>query len=302
MKFIRRFFRHIREGFAGVFRHFGMSLSSISAVAVTLILIGVFLIITYNMELATKSIENSITISALVSYDSDDEENIERIKKELEAIEKIVSVTYSSKDAEFDYYVNSNADAELKEFYELYREDNPFHDAFIITLDDTSTLSEVRSQIEAVMGIDSVYDGGENTYTLVEILSKIRIFGGAFVIALCALAVYLVYNTIKITIASRRDEIWIMRNVGATNGYIRAPFLVEGILIGFFGALIPIGLIGYGYYYFYQQLDGNLFGAVLLASPFPFIYYLSLILLAIGVGVGFLGSYISVCKYLRIRR
>lgn len=302
MRILRRFGRHIKEGFLGVGRHFGMSVSSSSAITITLLLVGVLLALTYNLQIATQSIESSISISALVSYDAEDEDHLKRITAELEAIEGISSVTYSSKEDEFNYYVNSNQDEDLREFYENYREDNPFHDAFIIGLDDASLLESVKTKITNIPGIDSVYDGGENTYTLVGVLANVRLFGGALVLALCLLAIYLVYNTIKITISSRKDEIWIMRSVGAKNGYIRAPFLVEGILIGLMGSLVPIALISFLYTYLYRKLEGNLFGAFFLVPPTPFLFYMAGILMAIGVVVGFLGSYISVCKYLRVRR
>ena len=93
-----------------------------------------------------------------------------------------------------------------------------------------------------------------------------------------------------------------MRNVGAKNGYIRAPFLVEGIIIGVMGSIIPIGLIVYGYYRLYNMTNGVLAGVFALVPVLPFVIYLGIALLAIGVIVGFLGSYISVCKYLRLTR
>ncbi|MBQ5805371.1 MAG: hypothetical protein IIW22_06325 [Erysipelotrichaceae bacterium] len=122
------------------------------------------------------------------------------------------------------------------------------------------------------------------------------------ILALVALAIYLIYNTIKITIATRKDEIWIMRNVGARNGYIRAPFLVEGIIIGIFGSILPIGVIVYAYYWLYQATGGVLAGVITLIPVYPFILYLGGALLVIGILVGFIGSYISVCKYLRLTR
>jgi len=301
MFLIRRFFRHLKEGFLGVFRHFGMSLSSMTAVTITLLLVGIFMVLTYNLQLATETIEEEVSVVALVNYGEDDQENLDRIQAEIETIDGVKTVTYSSKDQEFDYYVNSNQDEELKAFYENYREENPFHDAFIISLTSASALANVTEEVDKISGISSVYDGGLNTYTLVEMMQKVRLLGGILVIALCALAVYLVYNTIKITIAARKDEIWIMRSVGAKNGYIRAPFLVEGIIIGLFGALIPIAAIAYGYMYIYEKVNGNLFEVIFLVEPLPFLYYLGGILAFIGVVVGFVGSYISVAKYLRIR-
>ena len=151
-------------------------------------------------------------------------------------------------------------------------------------------------------GISSVQDGGSNTYTLINILHTTRNAGGILILALVGLAIYLIYNTIKITIATRKDEIWIMRNVGAKNSYIRAPFLVEGIIIGIFGSILPIGLIIYAYYELFEMTGGVLGGVITLVPIMPFIVYIGAALLVIGIFVGFMGSYISVCKYLRLTR
>ncbi len=295
-----RFFRHIKEGFIGVGRHFGMAVSSAASVTITLLLVGFFLILTYNLNIITKDIEDSISLSALVSYDVTNDSTLDTIKGQIEAIDGVKSVEYRSKDEEFTYYVEQYPD--IKEFNELYRDQNPFHDAFMISLVDGQNLENVKGQIEAINGIDSVHDGGSNTYLLIDLLEKVRLFGGILVLALSLLAVYLIYNTISITIRARDTEIWIMKNVGAKNGYIRAPFLVEGVIIGLMGSIIPIGAIIASYYYVYNQTNGNLMGVFTLVNPNPFIIYLSLILLGIGIVVGFIGSYLSVSRLLRSKR
>lgn len=296
----RRFFRHIKEGFVGIGRHFSMALSSIASVTITLLLIGIFLIITVNLNELTKEVEESISFQALVSYDVTSESELSQIEKAIERIEGVADAEYISKDSEFDFYVAQYPD--LSDFYELYREDNPFHDAYKISLNDTANMATIKSQIESINGVDSVHDGGSNTYLLVDALNKIRIFGGALVLALVILATYLIYNTIHITIEARETEIWIMRNVGARNGYIRAPFLVEGIIIGIIGSLIPILTMIFSYYYLFNNFNGVVLGVFKLLAPYPFLLYLNLALLGIGVLVGIIGSWISVTKSLRRTR
>ena len=295
-----RFIRHVKEGFIGVGRHFGMAVSSAASVTITLLLVGFFLVLTYNLNLITQDIEDSISLSALVDYDVTSSSTLDTIKNQILSIDGVKSVDYRSKDDEFTYYVEQYPD--IKEFNELYRDQNPFHDAFMVSLDDGSEMEDVKSQIEAINGIDSVHDGGSNTYVLIDILQKVRIFGGALVLALCLLAIYLIYNTISITIRARDTEIWIMKNVGAKNGYIRAPFLVEGIIIGILGSLIPIGIMFGTYYYLYNKTSGSLLGVFTLASPYPFLLYLCIGLLVLGIVVGFIGSYLSVSKLLRNKR
>ena len=299
MKFIRRFFRHIKEGFIGVKRHFAMALSSASAITITLLLVGVFAAFAANIALLTQEIESSISLIALIDYDAS-KNNIDDMYNQIQGMEAVNDVIYRTKDEEFDFY--NEAYPDMVEFSELYRNDNPFHDTFIIHLHDGSNLQEVKQEISKIGGIYSVEDGGTNTYKLINILHSIRNIGGVIILALVALAIYLIYNTIKITIATRTDEIWIMRNVGARNGYIRAPFLVEGILIGIAGSILPIALIVYGYYKLYSYTSGNIAGVINLIPVMPFVMYLGIGLLIIGVVVGFIGSYISVCKYLRVTR
>lgn len=294
-----RFARHIKEGFIGVRRHFSMAISSASAVTVTLTLVGFFAALMFNMAYMTSEVEKSISLVALIDYNCSSSE-IKIIENNIAELDNVELVEYRTKDEEFDFY--NEMYPEMVEFSETYREDNPFHDTFMIYAKDGSKLSDLKQQIASINGIDSVEDGGSNTYKFVNILHSIRFAGLILVSALVLLAIYLIYNTIKITIGSRRDEIWIMRNVGAKNGYIRAPFLVEGIIIGIMGSIIPIGLIVWAYVYLFNLSNGNILGIINLYPSYPFLLYLSLGLMGIGILVGFIGSYISVCKYLRLKR
>ena len=296
----RRFFRHIKEGFIGVKRHFAMAISSASAVMITLTMVGVFGILAVNMAYLSKEIEQSISLVAMINYSVTDSSQINTMKKQIEGMSGVDKVEYRTKDQEFDFYNEQYPD--MIEFSELYRNDNPFHDTFVINVLDGTNMSDIKTNVAKINGIDSVEDGGSNTYTLINVLHTTRFAGAILVVALVVLAVYLIYNTIKVTIATRKDEIIIMRNVGAKNGYIRAPFLVEGVIIGILGSIIPIALMVYGYIKLFNMTGGVLAGVMALVPVYPFVLYLGLTLLGIGIFVGFVGSYISVCKYLRLTR
>lgn len=296
----RRLGRHIKDGFVGVKRHFAMAISSASAVMITLTMVGVFGILAVNMAYLSQEIEQSISLVAMINYDVTDSSQILTMKKQIEGMSNVESVDYRTKDQEFDFYNEQYPD--MVEFSELYRADNPFHDTYIVKVKDGANLNEVKVNIAKINGIDSVEDGGSNTYTLINVLHTTRFAGAILVAALVVLAVYLIYNTIKVTIATRKDEIVIMRNVGAKNGYIRAPFLVEGIIIGVLGSIVPIGIVIYGYVKLFNMTSGVLAGVMSLVPVYPFVLFLGLALLVIGIIVGFIGSYISVCKYLRLTR
>ena len=271
---------------------------------ITLLLVGVFTVFAANMAYLTKEIEQSISLVALIDYGTD-AGRITALKNDIEAIEGVDHVVFRDKEEELDFYIQEYGkdESSLAEFSENYRgEDNPFHDTFIIYAVDGIDMENIKNTVAGMSGISSVQDGGSNTYVLINILHTTRYAGGIIILALIALAVYLIYNTIKITIATRKDEIWIMRNVGAKNSYIRAPFLVEGVIIAIIGSILPIGLIVYGYYELYKMTGGVLAGVITLIPVVPFIIYIAAGLLAIGIFVGFMGSYISVCKYLRLTR
>ncbi|MDO5084998.1 MAG: permease-like cell division protein FtsX [Erysipelotrichaceae bacterium] len=299
---INRFLRHIKEGFYGVGRHSAMSVSSASAVTITLLLISIFLVVTSNLEKITSKIENSVKISVIVSYDFEAQEDLDRIDSQIKNIAGVKLVTFSDKETEFDFYINSFPEEE-RVIFEPYRSENPMHHAFYVEVNEGSMLQEIASKISAIEGVEKTNYGGESSTMLVNALATTRQGGFILVIALSLLAIYLVQNTIKLTIFARSNEIWIMRNVGAKNGYIRAPFVVEGIIIGMLGAIIPILTTIFAYIYLYNKLGGKLLsGIFVLIPPHPFVLYISCILLAVGIGVGFIGSFFSVTKYLRWKR
>lgn len=300
---ISRIWRPIKEGFLGVFRHGAMSLQSGSAVTITLIIISLFLIFTMNVSRFTQGIEQSVQISATVDYDHETAEEEDRISLAIQEIEGVDTVTYSSKAEEFQYYLDSFSDERTKEAFRPFEEDNPMHDAYYVTVKDGSDLQSVADKIRGIEGIESVNFGGASAIQLVYMLKSIRTGGGLLALALSILAIFLIANTIKLTIMARADEIAIMRNVGARNGFIRSPFVVEGIIIGALGAIPPILLTIYMYKSVYKFTGGYLLTPMFsLIPPETFLPTACAILLGIGVVVGLLGSFFSVSKYLRWKR
>ncbi len=298
-----RFFRHIKEGFFGVGRHAAMSLSSAMAVAITLIIISIFAIFTANVASMTETIEGKIQIAVLIDYQYEGQEDIDRIGLTISEMRGVDTVSFSSKDEELDAYINSFDKEEERELFETYREDNPMHHAYYVQVENGDGLKELSAQIELIEGVYEINYGGESSVMLVNALNSVRNGGLVLVIALSLLAIFLIQNTIKLTIFARSSEISIMRNVGAKNGFIRAPFMVEGVLIGALGAIIPIFLTVFAYIYMYQKMDGIMISNMfVLIEPHPFVLQVSLILLAVGMLVGLLGSFLSVTKYLRWKR
>ncbi|MFV0379497.1 MAG: permease-like cell division protein FtsX [Anaerorhabdus sp.] len=300
---LNRLIRHIKEGFFGVGRHAAMSLSSALAVTITLIIISIFAIFTANVASMTSNIEGKIQISVMVDYEYETQADIDRIGLEITELDGVDSVEFYTKDEELDAYIQSFDKEEERALFESYRSDNPMHHAYYVQVESGEKLESIAATISEIEGVFEINYGGESAVLLVSALDSIRNGGLILVIALSLLAVFLIQNTIKLTIFARSEEISIMRNVGAKNGFIRAPFIVEGIIIGALGAIIPIFLTIFAYIYLYQELGGvmisNLF---VLIEPHPFVLYVSLILIGVGILVGVLGSFLSVNKYLRWKR
>lgn len=293
---------HIKTAFNSLTRHFALTFSSASAVTVTLTLLMTFLIVAGNISNFTYSVEDSLKIHATIESTLDDK-GIEALKKEVENMPHVEKVTFNSKDEELANYLD-DLDESARKLYEIYEgEANPLLNAFVIEVDYGDNLDLVNKQLLQLEGIYDSAFGGDSAVMMIKAMDGIRITGGVFVVALSVLAVFLISNTIKSAIHSRKDEIAIMRNVGATNGFIKMPFMIEGMFIGLFGSIIPMLLTYFGYRYVYDSLGGVLLVAMFqLQEVFPFTLYICLTLLVTGMVVGVLGSFFAVNKYLRWKR
>ncbi|MDR1794934.1 MAG: permease-like cell division protein FtsX [Erysipelotrichaceae bacterium] len=294
---ISRFFRHLRDGASSLKRNSAMSISASSTVAITLFLVAIFIILGVSVQQVTQSVQYRLVIHVKIDNAVTTMTTINDIGKQIEAIDGVRSITFSSKEAELQKFIDENS------FYERYKNDNPLNNAYLVTTNSGDILEEVSQQIRLIPGVISTEYGGAGVATLVDALNMIQRVGMVLVLGLSILAVFLISNTIKVTITARRDEIALMRQVGATNGFIRAPFLVEGVLIGALGAIIPILVSVFGYYYIYTESGGHLFAKMFELEPvMPFVLILAGILLGFGMIVGLTGSFISTTKYLRWKR
>lgn len=298
-----RILRHIKEGFIGVFRNFALSLSSISSVTVTLLIMAAFLLLSSNLSQITTQLESSVQIHVQVSASFESQEELDRIEKEIKAIENVSTITFSSKDEELEAFIALDDSEDYQEMYGSYRgETNPLLNAFLVDSSKPESLSEIADSIRLIEGVENAGYGGDKTALFVNAMQGIRNVGIIIVAALGVIAVFLISNTIRVSIHSRKREISIMRTVGATNWYIRWPFIIEGMLIGLIGSIVPIAITYFGYTYLMNTTGGNLFFVLTLVPSMPLILNVSLVLMGIGVVVGALGSIFSVGKMLRWSR
>ena len=301
---MNRIIKHIREGFLGVIRHFAMSLSSISSVTVTLMIMAFFLILSVNIDAITYRLEEAVQIHVLIDKEVEDEEQITLLQENIKEIEGVAQVEFSDKDAEFEAWIKNVGDENAEEIYGEYRgENNPMLNAFIVNAKTGADLKQISNDISANEGIQEVNYGGDSSTVFLSSLESLRNAGFIIVIALGFIAVFLISNTIRVSIHSRRKEISIMRTVGATNWYIRWPFIIEGMLIGLLGSAIPIVATIFGYQYLFDITGGFLLSKMFtLVEVFPIVYEVSAVLAIIGMTVGAIGSTLSVGKQLRWSR
>ena len=300
MKLFRSINRYFRDAVKSVFRNFSLSLASISCITITLIVVALSIVLSYNVEKMTEHVSNNISIVLFLNGDCDDD-SINVIKKQLQGIDNVNDIKFKSKEDYADEI--KKMDDRFSVIVDNWDDDSiPLLDSYEVTVKDIEQIDDTASTIKKIDGVSSVNYGEEYIQSVVvifDIIEKVCIGG---VIALILVTAFLISNTIKLAIFSRKTEIEIMRLVGASNISIKVPFLIEGSFIGFFGAIIPIILMSYGYNSLYNFLDGKLFTSSLgeLVAPYPFIFWSSGLLLLIGLLVGMFGSYKAVKKYLKI--
>ncbi|MDL4839258.1 permease-like cell division protein FtsX [Aquibacillus rhizosphaerae] len=297
MKF-RTMKRHFREGAKNIWRNSWMTIASVGAVTTTLVLVGAFLALMLNLSHIAGNLEEDVEIKAFVDLTAEQAE-IDAIGAEIEEISEVSLVEFSTKEEELEGLIESMGDE--GQVWELYEQDNPLSHAYIVKTTDPLDTVSVASQIEAIENVEKVNYGQDVVQNLFTFNNYARNIGLVLIIGLVFTAIFLISNTIKITIMARRKEIEIMKLVGATNGFIRWPFFVEGLLLGVLGSIIPIAAIVTGYYYLSNNVSSlTQFEFVELLSFNPFAWQLSLLILAIGASIGVWGSVMSVRKFLKV--
>lgn len=302
MKWIRILGRSIKDASNSVFRNMSLSIASISCIAITLIVVSLAMLLSYNVDNATKLIEKDFTIVCFVDNKATDKQ-IKVIENTIAKMDNVASYKYKSKKEVLEEAKAS--DDVFKTIIEGWDEDeNPLQAAFLIKAKDINEIEKTSNEIKKIEGISLVRYGEnviKNMLSTFDAVEKVLII---IVVSLIVVTAFLISNTIKLTIFSRKREIEIMRVVGASNTNIKTPFIVEGIFLSVLGSILPIIFTIYGYNYLYSNSSGSIFSSYLkflkLVEPTPFVYVISLILITVGIIVGTLGSSRAVRKYLKI--
>ncbi len=297
MKAFRIFVRSIRDSFKSVFRNFSLSIASILCTTITLVLVAIAIIISTNINHITKDLEEELTIVVYADADTTDE-RLEEMEKEINNISTVAEVTAKSKE---EWRIEMQGYSDTLNTTLDYLEENPLLDSFIVTVENVDDLRPTALEIRDIENVESANYGEGMVEDIISVFDIVQTVTIVMVIALIVVTAFLISNTIKLTIFSRRSEIEIMRLVGSSNTSIKLPFVFEGFLLGVLGSIIPIIVMIYGYLIMYEQVSSSSsFSIIELVRPMPFVLITSLILLLIGSVVGMFGSARAVRKYLKI--
>lgn len=291
---------YVREGFSGLKKNLLMTLASILAVGACITILSFSYCVGTNLNHVLGQMEDSIGISVFLSGDLT-ADNIEKLKTDIAKIEHVDNVAYiSPKDALED--LKSSWGTEEDIFEGLDDTNNPLSHSFTITLDSLTNQQDVLDNLQGIAGVENIRHGQTETELLMKTNKVFNIASVLIMLVLGIISVMIIINTIRISVVNRRVEINIMKYVGATDWFIRWPFIVEGIIIGLTGALVPVivGILIYG------QIISSIYNYLPVIKMVQFVQvgtiYRVLLPVAIlfGIGLGVVGSSTSIRKHLRV--
>lgn len=299
MKMFRMLGRSIRDAFKSVFRNFSLSLASISCITITLIIVAISMVASYNVEHFSKVIQQDVTMVVFLNNETTEKE-VEELTTEFQNLDNVETCNFKSKEqSKQEMMAESEVFQGIMSTWE--EDDNPLKDSFLIKVKDIEKINDTADKIRTYEKVEVVNYGEEMVSNLISAFKAVEKVSVVAVIALIIVTVFLIVNTIKLTIFSRKREISIMRLVGASNFTIKTPFIVEGMVLGFIGAIIPVLCVIYGYTILYDHFGGVLYSSLIkLVYPYPFVYIVSGLVIIIGMLVGMIGSARAVRKYLKV--
>ncbi len=290
----------IGEGFRSVGKQKKMTSASIIIMCATMFIFGVFYLIGENINFIMKQVESQQGMRVIISEDLETDQ-IKSMETKIRQIDGVNQVTfYSKEDALASIKERLGGNLEILEEYET---DNPFPDSYFVTLTDLTLNSQVQEQVLQISGVEEITAQDDTIASLATVAKGIQMATLVLLVILVVISVFIISYTIKLTVYARRREISIMKYVGATNGFIRGPFIVEGIIIGVVSALITLAIVGLAYN---SAVNGILSSSVVqiinmtLYSFSDIFAKLLIVYFVLGTGIGILGSIISMRKYLKV--
>lgn len=278
-----------------------MGLASVGSVTAVLIILGFVLLIVLNINNLAMVTKESFDEIAVYIEEGIDEDQIKQMGKDFSEIDGVLAVGFQTKDYALEKLKDDwGEDASL-----LDGIGNPLPNTYIVQLVDVSNSENVIRELKRYEGVEEVQFYKEAVNSLIMISDFIKKIGTWLIIILLLISIFIISNTIKITVLNRRKEIELMQYIGATNGYVRGPFMVEGVILGLIGSFTAILILMAGYNYFIRYLSGRYVALLSGISGYiigidMIISDLVIIFITIGIGIGILGSLISLKKFLSV--
>lgn len=299
---ISTFFYTLKQGIVNIFRNKWFSLASLATISACLFLLGLFYAVLVNFDYIVHNAEQGVSVTVFFQEGTTEEQILE-IGTRIEARDEVARVEYMSAEEAWEYYKENFIPEEYRDGFP--EGDNPLANSssFEIYMTDIERQGELVTYLESVPEIRTVNKSEVAATTLTGVNALIAYASGAIIIILLLVSVFLISNTVMIGISVRKEEIGIMKYIGATDFFVRAPFVIEGILIGAFGSVLPLAAI----YYLYNlvlEFIGEKFTAlsgILQFLPVADVFRILIpMTLIIGVGIGLVGSFTTVRKHLRV--
>ena len=290
----------IGEGFSNVFKNKKSTGASLMIMCATMIIFGIFLILGENINHFVSEVESAQGIQVFINNDAT-QEQMDTLGEQIRALDGVSTVEFVSKEQALEQM--KERFGEQQDLLDGYEENNIFPASYIVTMTDLTRSEEIQNQILTFENVKKITNRDETVSTLIDLANGIKIVTGVILALLIIISVFIIANTIKLTVHARRKEISIMKYVGATNGFIRWPFIVEGMIIGIIASLISIVIVGVAYNFIAQNLLSSEFMQVINMSLVSFNDMFSSIIfvyMLLGIGIGAVGSVISMRKYLKV--
>ena len=288
-----------REAKKNVIRNGLMSVASLFTIASCLLILGVFTLLSLNVNSITEQIKDQCEIQLYINTEAS-QERVSQIGEEIKSVENVKEISLFTKEDTLAYAKQDMFEGN-EGMLEGFDEDNPFSDSYKIVLHDIERTTETVSELEKITDVDKVVNKQDVVNTVVSLSGGVKKFTIAMMIVLLMVAIVIISNTVKLTVFNRRKEINIMKYIGATDRFIRIPFVLEGLIIGFSAAVIAFLLVFWGYFALVSYIGDKLnFGVVELISAGQVAPIIAVLFVVFGSLIGVVGSAISMRKHLHV--
>ncbi len=287
----------IGEGFRNVFKNKKSTFSCLAIMCATMLIFGIFFVVGKNIRNAIDQVESSQAIEVFIQNDATDEQ-IKQLGQEILSIDGVNTVQYKTKEQALNQMKEV-----LKSNQEILNGMDIFPASYNQKLTDLQKSAQVQDEINKLDNVKNINSSDETTEKLVSLGNTINIITGIILVLLILISIFIIGNTIKLTVHARRKEISIMKYIGATNSFIRAPFVVEGIIIGTIASMLSVVLIGLAYNMISSRIVGSSLNNIIGFNLLSFQDLFSLIIIVyalLGIGIGIIGSAMSMRRYLKV--